>query len=124
MRTTLQVPVAALLFSVLSSAGPEINFDRGHRLFSGGEPLSGTIVGHKTALPPAAAKCDNCHSSDDKPLEQALGPLLSRRTLTEIRSRRGAPPTRFTEATFCRMLRTGVDPAYIFDYSGDAVLRD
>ncbi len=27
--------------------------------------------------------------------------------------RRGGPPSLFSQASFCRMLRTGVDPAYI-----------
>ena len=114
MGKTLRPLVATLLLSAISSAVPELDLLHGRRLFSGEEPLSGTILGHKSTLPPAAAKCTNCHSSGDEPLAQSLGPLLNRRSLTEMQSRRGAPPSRYTEATFCRILRTGVDPAYIF----------
>ena len=33
--------------------------------------------------------------------------------MTEPVARRGGPPTAFSSGSLCRMLRTGVDPAYI-----------
>ncbi len=44
---------------------------------------------------------------------ETLGPQLDRERLTASISRRGGPPSRFDRATFCRMLRTGEDPASV-----------
>ena len=41
----------------------------------------------------------------------SLGPILDRERLTERVARRGGPPSRFDERSFCRLLRTGEDPA-------------
>lgn len=42
-----------------------------------------------------------------------IGPALNRARLTEPRSRRHAPASRFDAASLCRALQTGVDPAQV-----------
>jgi hypothetical protein len=86
----------------------------GCRMFFGETPLRGSIIGHNRPLPPEVVACANCHvgdarSSSGGSFAPSLGPL----TLTEPRRRRGGPPSQFSAATFCRLLRTGLDPAYI-----------
>jgi hypothetical protein len=79
----------------------------------GETPLQGTIVGHERPLPAALVACANCHPAGSRAaLKTAIGPRLDKST-TDTGRRRGGPPSRFTSTTFCRLLRTGVDPAYI-----------
>jgi len=83
-------------------------------MFFGEIPLKGTILGHDQPLPPELASCANCHAVGSRPaVGDAFGPRLDRSNLTEARGRRGGPPSRFSASSFCRLLRTGVDPAYI-----------
>ncbi len=81
-------------------------------------PLQGTIVGHSSALPPAAARCINCHAvGRAAPASAAsaasFGPLLTPQSLTGAVARRGGPPSRYDAPAFCRLLRQGVDPAWV-----------
>jgi hypothetical protein len=86
----------------------------GCRLFFGETPLQGAIVEHDRPLPPGVVACANCHIGDTRSISGgSLAPSLSRSMLTEPRRRRGGPPSQFSAASFCRLLRTGVDPAYI-----------
>ncbi|MEO8808021.1 MAG: hypothetical protein ABI433_18215 [Burkholderiaceae bacterium] len=117
---------AALLSTLLlvlgspgASAG-ESPTRRGVDLFNGGAPLQGTIVGHTNALPPSAARCINCHaigtaapSSAASASAASFGPLLTPQSLTGAVARRGGPPSRYDAAAFCRLLRQGVDPAWV-----------
>jgi len=104
----------AALSAVAAPSAPQV---RGRELFAGTAALRGTITGHASALPPAGARCVNCHASGPAaaPASAAasFGPLLTRQRLTEPLPRRGGPPSRYDEATFCRLLRTGIDPAYV-----------
>ena len=91
---------------------------RGAELFSGAAALQGTIVGHSSALPPSAARCINCHAiGTAAPASAAsaasFGPLLTRHGLTAAVARRGGPPSRYDAPAFCRLLRQGVDPAWV-----------
>jgi hypothetical protein len=89
---------------------------RGRNLFEGAVALRGTIAGHASELPPPGARCINCHAAGLEPAAQpaaSFGPALTRRQLTQALPRRGGPPSRYDEATFCRLLRTGIDPAYV-----------
>jgi hypothetical protein len=111
---------AAALLSMLLLAAPagtagESVARRGFALFSGAAPLQGTIVGHSSVLPPAAARCINCHAIGTAvPASAAsFGPLLTRQGLTGAAARRGGPPSRYDAAAFCRLLRQGVDPAWV-----------
>jgi hypothetical protein len=91
----------------------------GGRAFDGLDPLTARIEGHGSALPADAAACANCHrpqprpvGASGSPIESAsFGPPLDREGLTGRTARRGGPPSRFDERSFCRLLRTGEDPA-------------
>jgi hypothetical protein len=102
-----------VLFAPLLLAGSESRVVRGRRLFFGVEAVTGTIVGHKAAMPAAAVRCRNCHLVGDSAAQLSLGPRLNRDTLLDLQKRRGAPPSAYDERAFCRTLRTGVDPAYV-----------
>lgn len=96
---------------------------RGQALFVGAEPLRGTIHGHQNALPAHAARCVNCHAPGSSsatlqpasaaPANTSFAPLLTATYLLGPIARRGGPPSAYDEATFCRALRTGIDPAYV-----------
>ena len=91
--------------------------------------LRGTISGHQSALPALASRCVNCHSAGSvapntvaasaapaaasAATNSSFAPRLTRQRLTEPIARRGGPPSRYDEASFCRLLRTGIDPAYV-----------
>ena len=88
---------------------------RGARLFDGTEPLTGTLSGHSASLPVETTRCTQCHAGPGASPEaaSASASLLDRRQLREARPRRGGPPVAYDQASFCRTLRTGVDPAHI-----------
>ena len=113
----LLLAAAGAAAAPLPAAAPVEAVARGHALFAGTAPLHGTISGHASALPPAGARCVNCHAAGAAAVPASaaasFGPLLTRPHLTELRPRRGGPPSRYDEATFCRLLRTGIDPAYV-----------
>lgn len=86
----------------------------GSDLFEGRKPLAGKLVGHSESLPAQALRCANCHSrGQGAPADTGYGPALSARHLTQALARRGGPPSTYDEAGFCRLLRTGIDPAWI-----------
>ena len=80
---------------------------------------------HTTALPPQASRCVNCHAAGTAPptpasassaastSTQSFGPALNAKLLLQDTRRRGGPPSRYDEAALCKLLATGVDPAYI-----------
>ncbi len=112
--------LSMLLLALVAAGGSagESPARRGFDLFSGTAALQGTIVGHSSALPPAAARCINCHAIGNAAPAQAasaasFGPLLTRRGLTGAMARRGGPPSRYDAPAFCRLLRQGVDPAWV-----------
>lgn len=103
----------------------------GKALFTGSVPLHARMVGHETDLPASAVRCSNCHSQPGLPLPAVsvlpsarpassaatlgdiFGAELSHSALVESRPRRGGPPSRYDVASFCRVLREGVDPAHV-----------
>jgi hypothetical protein len=99
-----------LLLWTLTHGGPGPDSARGQRLFLGEELLRAHIAGQDFALPVEAARCNNCHGTQ---APQRIGPALGADSLTIATSRRGGPPTRYELASFCRLLRTGVDPAFV-----------
>ena len=119
------VPLLSMLLLALGSAGSsagESATRRGAELFSGAAALQGTIVGHSSALPPAAARCINCHAiGTAAPASAAsaasFGPLLTRHGLTAAVARRGGPPSRYDAPAFCRLLRQGFQSLVILDAS-------
>lgn len=101
-------------------AGPA-EIERGRRLFNGELPLPGRVTGHTADLPPQASRCSNCHGAGTAPPAQGVasaptasfGPTLNADALTRDLARRGGPPSRYNEAALCKLLSTGIDPAYI-----------
>jgi hypothetical protein len=83
----------------------------GQRWFAGSTPLKGRMIGHEQDLPAAAAACINCHGATSQRERFALA--LNRAWLTQPQARRGGPPSRYDVKSFCRVLREGVDPAWV-----------
>ncbi|NML16567.1 c-type cytochrome [Azohydromonas caseinilytica] len=100
----------ALLLWALTNGMPAPDRARGQRLFQGEEPLAARIAGQDFALPAGASRCGNCHGGA---AAQRIAPLLTTVSLTSATSRRGGPPSRYDAASFCRLLRSGVDPAHV-----------
>jgi hypothetical protein len=111
--------LAAVLTPPAAGAPNDAALQRGLQLYAGAAPLQGTITGHAAPLPPAATRCINCHALGAAGPARAasapgsFGPLLTRERLTQRVARRGGPPSAYDEAAFCRLLRTGIDPAYV-----------
>jgi hypothetical protein len=86
----------------------------GEDLYRGRAPLPAHLRGHASGLPPAAVACVNCHEPGPQvaSTSAAFAPRLDA-TLRTALPRRGGPPTAYDEAAFCRLLRTGLDPAHI-----------
>jgi hypothetical protein len=101
-----------------SSAPSAISVERGDELFRGQEPLTGRIRGHDDDLPSEVVRCVNCHgaapaNASTQRLSRLAPPRLDSALLLEFHQRRGGPPSRYDPPAFCKLLRTGVDPAHI-----------
>jgi hypothetical protein len=96
-------------------APANVSVERGGALFQGQEALSGRIRGQDEALPPEVVRCVNCHgaASSGNRVSRVVAPHLDSALLLEFRQRRGGPPSRYDQPAFCKLLRTGVDPAKI-----------
>lgn len=100
-----------------ASASPA-EVERGRQLYFGELPLAGRVTGHTTDLPPGALRCVNCHAAGSAPpsasgAAASFGPALNGDMLTRPTPRRGGPPSRYDEQALCKLLTTGIDPAYI-----------
>lgn len=88
--------------------------EQGDALFHGKFPLSGRIRGHEESLPPETVRCSNCHeAANSVSVSRVAPPRIDRLLLLEPRQRRGGPPSSYDQKAFCKLLRTGIDPAYI-----------
>jgi hypothetical protein len=93
----------------------------GERIFKGDAPVVAHVSGYGKPLTTEASRCANCHEIGHKggrpgaesSATEPIGPALSADALTREVARRGGPPSRFDEASFCRLLTSGVDPAHI-----------
>jgi hypothetical protein len=106
-----------LACSALGCARSE-SVELGRQLFVGQKPLAAHLERDETAIPTEANRCSNCHISEALPdselvRTQTFGAPLSAGKLKNQSRRRGGPPTRYNEDSFCRLLRTGIDPASI-----------
>lgn len=112
---------AFTLCALSATAAGSSDLQRGHDLFHGTATLSARLAGHSSTLPQQAAKCTNCHLAGPARTTapsgggstQAFGPLLTPARLLQNVARRGGPPSRYDEGSFCRVLTTGIDPAYV-----------
>ena len=86
---------------------------RGEALFSGRRPVRGRIRGHEGDLPPEVVACRQCHLRSPGDGGAAAAPVLDRKLLLQPVQRRGAPPSVYDLQSFCKVLRTGIDPAYV-----------
>jgi hypothetical protein len=91
---------------------------RAVRLFEDGLGATASLRGDTQPLPSSVARCAGCHERGDAPAKrpstrdaQTPPPRLDAATLLQPASRRRGPPSRYDEASFCRLLATGVDPA-------------
>ncbi len=133
-REALSTPIAAAmrwlvlaggLVWVAAAAAQPADAERGRRLFSGELPLIGKVAGHTSALPQQASRCVNCHAAGTalpsaasaaaaaSASTQSFGPALNPKLLLQDTLRRGGPASRYDEAALCKLLATGIDPAYI-----------
>jgi hypothetical protein len=109
-----QTFLVIVLLAVFAIGDAVVTTSRGENLFLGKEPVSGKLAGHADPMPPETVVCANCHSLPNKPSsKQALAAPLDRARLAEAQSRRGGPPSSYNAASFCKVLRTGVDPAFV-----------
>jgi hypothetical protein len=86
---------------------------RGEAIFSGRRPVSGRIRGHESDLPPEVVACRQCHLPATADGGVAAAPVLDRKLLLQPVQRRGGPPSVYDLQSFCKLLRTGIDPAYV-----------
>lgn len=121
IATVRALALASGLVASMGAAAQAADIERGRRLFNGDLPLTGAVSGHTTTLPPQASRCVNCHAPGSAPPSgsasaastQSFGPALGPKLLLQDTRRRGGPPSRYDEAALCKLLSTGVDPAYI-----------
>lgn len=124
-------PVVLLLCGVVGWGGLALTLARangsanngvvsGERIFKGDAPVVAHVSGYGKPLTTEASRCVNCHEIGDSTrpgtgstAATPIGPALSVDTLTREVARRGGPPSRFDEGSFCRLLTAGVDPAHI-----------
>jgi hypothetical protein len=97
-----------------SADAENVRASAGGHIFFGDTPLRATILGQSSPLPPETAACVNCHATSSRPASDgSFAAALNRSAMIESRRRRNGPPSHFSPASFCRLLRTGVDPAYV-----------
>lgn len=117
MRSLTQTMLAVMAIGIAwpaTSGDALVDLAAGRRLYDGTQPLVARIAGQDLDLPAAASRCANCHRlSASAPPSTTIGPLLEAATLTMRRPRRGGPPSAYAEASFCRVLRTGIDAASV-----------
>lgn len=109
---------ASVLWGVLAcsatAALPPV--EQGRRLFAGEPPMVARLAGHTELLPVESSRCTNCHlagaASAAAPPDK-FGPTLNARFLRSPAARRGGPASYYDEASFCRLLREGIDPASV-----------
>ena len=86
---------------------------RGEAIFMGRQPVSGRIRGHESDLPAEVVACRQCHTGVAPDGGASAAPRLDRALLLQPLQRRGGPPSVYDAASFCKVLRTGIDPAFV-----------
>jgi hypothetical protein len=116
--SSLRLPLAVLVLGLGSLvAVPSFGdsaVERGRALFVGREALRGKLRHHAEGLPAEVIACGNCHGAQrGEGPKASRAPRLDRALLLEPRERRGGPPSAYSAASFCKLLRTGIDPAHV-----------
>lgn len=97
--------------SVVPASG---DMERGRRLFNGEESMAAKLAGHSAPSSGALGACAHCHGAGQgATLEPRAAPTLSCTALREARPRRGGPSVAYDRDSFCRTLRTRIDPNYV-----------
>ncbi len=107
--------IASLSVGVLTvawGAWSWAHWSEGANLYAGHKAVAAHIAGHDDPLPAQAAACVNCHDRGPRAGTPIAPPLIGA-TLTQTLARRGGPPSRYDRAAFCKLLRTGIDPAFV-----------
>jgi hypothetical protein len=113
-RRMLAAAAVAVALAAGATAVAGSGWVRGWALYHGHLEAAGRIMGHGADLPPAAARCANCHDAAPGAglARRSIAPL-DRASLTEARPRRGGPPSAYTSESFCAVVRGGIDPAMV-----------
>lgn len=86
---------------------------RGEAIFTGRQPVSGRIRGHDSDLPAEVVACQQCHTGAAPDGGTTAAPRLDGAFLLQPLQRRGGPPSVYDATSFCKLLRTGIDPAFV-----------
>jgi hypothetical protein len=117
LASSAALAVWMMAYAVLAQANAAENptpWQLGRSLFEGPAELQGRIYTHLVDLPPTVVRCANCHAVHDGPeVPRSLAPRLTHDVLLSPHARRGGPPSTYTRDTFCRLLRRGIDPAFV-----------
>jgi cytochrome oxidase Cu insertion factor (SCO1/SenC/PrrC family) len=83
----------------------------GADVFAGRGTVTGRIGNDR--LEAHARRCSGCHGQGQEGGGEGrtVVPPLTASALTGVHARRGGPPSRYDEKSFCAGLRTGIDPA-------------
>lgn len=107
-----------LLLSLLLAAGAALQqwrehqrLQRGQLIYQQGWP-GANLAGDDSNLPELATRCVNCHDAGSS-AQSAFAPALNAAALRQLHARRGGPPSRYDESSLCKLLREGVDPAWV-----------
>lgn len=110
----IMAAVLPLSWPLAAMAAADGKAARGERIYSGREAVAARLEGHDQSLPAGLGKCASCHQSAGRSkLEADLAPPLAGSYLTQARPRRGGPPSAYDQASFCKAVRTGVDPRHV-----------
>jgi hypothetical protein len=107
-----------LLLALLLAAGVAVQQWRAHKRFERGQLIyqqglpSAHLAGDESTLPGLATRCVNCHESN-RGAQGAFAPALNANMLTNLHARRGGPPSRYDQASLCKLLHEGIDPAWV-----------
>jgi hypothetical protein len=103
------IALTALLVAATAQADP------GEDLYSGRLPMEARLRGDSRPLAQSAARCVNCHEPGPRQslADTAYAPRLDKTSLATSNPRRGGPSSVYDEQSFCRLLREGIDPAYM-----------
>ncbi|MBY0502859.1 MAG: SCO family protein [Bryobacteraceae bacterium] len=102
----------------MAGRGPAKVFEEGTNTEASGEAIYHQALGvvprvNGEIVAATAARCANCHGAagEGRREGELVAAALRGGALTELRPRRGGPPSRYTRDTFCQSLGTGIDPA-------------
>lgn len=105
----------AMLATCTAMWASNADVNLGRQIFIGEAPITARLAGHGDALPTFATRCVNCHHAAEPGAssKQTFGPVLNANTLANHIPRRGGPPSKYDPMSLCKLLRDGIDPAWV-----------